>query len=88
MIEEVKIHKGYAEFETFGKEKGIKQIFGKYQYIFSSKKGEISCIELKDYFMDGKDLWEIYCIRGDLFEDIERFDTFLEAKKRCQELLK
>ena len=88
MNQETKIHNGYAEFERI-KEMGtdIRQMFGKYQYIFSSNKGKISCIELKDYFGDGVDLWEIYCLEGDLFEDTERFNSFEEAKKRCMELL-
>jgi hypothetical protein len=88
MKQETKIHNGFAEFERI-KEKGINitQLFGKYQYIFSSKKGEISCVELKDYLFDGRDLWEIYCLKGKLFEDVERFDTYEEAVKRCRELL-
>lgn len=31
--------------------------------------------------------YEIYCIEGDLFEDIERYDTFREAEERINELL-
>lgn len=31
--------------------------------------------------------YEIYCIEGDLFEDIERFDSLEEAEARIKELL-
>jgi len=33
------------------------------------------------------DSYEIYCIKGDLFEDIERYDTLQEADSRIYELL-
>ncbi|HEY5631636.1 MAG TPA: hypothetical protein VIR31_05875 [Nitrososphaeraceae archaeon] len=87
MKEEVTIHKGFAEWETHLKDKDVRQMFGKYHYIFSSEKGKISCIELKNYLIDRDDFWEICCIKGDLFSDVERFDTFVDAKRRCQELL-
>lgn len=32
--------------------------------------------------------YEIYCIKGDLFKDIERFDTLEEAEARIKHLLK
>jgi hypothetical protein len=84
---ETRIHKGYAEWEL-AKERGheIPLIFGKYQFIYSSKKGKISLILLKKYFC-GIDTWEIYCLKGDLFEDVERFDTKEEAEKRIREIL-
>ncbi len=61
-------------------------IIGKYQYLVSNEKGdeEISIVELPNYFKDGYTLWEIYSLKGDLFDDIERFATFdsaLEAAK-------
>lgn len=61
-------------------------LIGKYQYIYTLRKGRISLISLPDYFMDKKTLWEIYCINGELFEDIERFDTKSQALKRIKEL--
>jgi hypothetical protein len=60
---------------------------GNWRYILSSHKGKISLISLPNYFMDGKTLWEIYCLSGNLFEDVERFDTKEEAEKRIEELL-
>jgi len=68
------VHEGYKELENTPY-----KIFGKYQYIYTSKKGEISLIKLINYFRDGKDLWEIYCLEGGLFQDVERFDTKREA---------
>lgn len=68
------IHIGYKELEGTPY-----KIFGKYQYIYTSKKGKVSLIKLINYFRDGKDLWEIYCLEGDLFDDVERFDTKKEA---------
>ena len=52
------------------------------QYI--SERGIISlltpCYATNDFF-------EIYCLKGNLFFDIERFDTLEESEKRIQELL-
>jgi len=87
---EKRIHPIWEEFETAKKlTKGkIRQHLGKYQYICSSKKGKISIVEFPNYFGDGKDFWEIYCQEGDLFDDVERFDTLEEAKKKVKELLR
>jgi hypothetical protein len=60
--------------------------FGKYQYFYSFGKNKISLVEFKNYFGDGKDFWEIYCLVGELFEDVERFDTKEEAETRIKEL--
>ncbi len=88
ITEQIQIHRGYVEWEEM-KERGIKipQCFGKYQHIFSSNKGKISLILLKDYLWNGIDVWEIYCLEGNLFEDCERFNTKEEAKKRVMEIL-
>ena len=81
-------HFGYTEWNK-ARKRGIliKQIIGQYQYIYSSNKGKISLVEMKDYFYDGNDLWEIYSLEGNLFEDVERFDTKAEAEERIRELL-
>ena len=84
------IHKGYEEFLRANKEGyKIRQLFGKWHYIFSSEKGEISLVLLKDYgFKYGEDLWEIYELSNNkLFEDVERFKTKKEAEKRIRKLL-
>ena len=83
---EKKIHQGYWSKDK-AKAMGIPQIFGKYQYIYSSKKGEISLIRLKDYLRKSHNFWEIYSLKGNLFEDVERFGTKEEAEKRINEVL-
>jgi hypothetical protein len=82
------IHKGYVDWET-AKKKGIKfrQIFGKYQYIYTTNKGEISLVLLKDYYKKGENIWEIYCLKGNLFSDTERFSTKKDAEQRIFKLL-
>ena len=52
---------------------------------YKTNKGEISCVHPCMVTME---MYEIYCIEGDLFEDIERFDTLEEAEERINELLK
>ena len=79
---ERRVHNGYKELEN-----SPYKIFGKYQYIYTSDKGEISLIKLVNYFRDGKDLWEIYCLEGKLFEDVERFDTKKEAVVKTKKYL-
>ncbi len=59
-------------------------IIGSTQFIYSSKKGEISLISLPNYNLDGTTVWEIYCLKGGIFEDIERFDTQEQAVKKCE----
>ncbi|MCK4686588.1 MAG: hypothetical protein KAT66_00500 [Candidatus Lokiarchaeota archaeon] len=82
------IHKGFEEWEH-ARNAGIElpRIFGKYQYIYSSKKGKISLIKLENYGGMKNNFWEIYCLGGDLINDIERFDTKEEAEKRIKILL-
>ena len=79
---ERRVHNGYKELEN-----SPYRIFGKYQYIYTSDKGEISLIKLINYFRDGKDLWEIYCLDGGLFQDVERFDTKKEAVVKTKKYL-
>jgi hypothetical protein len=60
---------------------------GEFQYVYSSKKGAISMVEFLNYFNDGKNFWEIYCLEGNLFEDVERFPTKEKAIGRITKLL-
>jgi len=84
-----RIHKIFGELEKLkGEGKEIKQIVGKWQYIYESERGEISLIELPNYLLDNKTLWEIYCLKGGLFDDVERFSSKKEAEKHIKELLK
>lgn len=57
-----------------------KPIIGKYQYIIRSPKGTISIVELPNYFRDGVTLWEAYCIEGDHFTDVLRYNSYTEAE--------
>ena len=52
---------------------------------YSSDKGLISMVGPCFATMH---TYEIYCLEGDLFEDIERYETFQEAEARIVELLK
>lgn len=89
---EKKVHPIWKELEKKGLKKGLSKpdkIIGKWQYIYSSSKGEISLVSLPNYFGDGITLWEIYALKGDLraADVIERFKNKEEAEKRIRELL-
>jgi hypothetical protein len=81
-------HPGYQEY-ILGKKTWSQMpcLFGQWQYLYESDKGMMDAVFLPNYFMDGKDFWEIYCQKGNLIEDIERYDTLEEAEKRIEELL-
>jgi len=85
---EKNIHGCYVEYlkaKKLGKD--FPQYIGKYHYVFSNSKGEISMInELREY-NNMPNFWEIYCLKGDLFKDTERFDTKEEAIKKVKEYL-
>jgi hypothetical protein len=98
IIEKRLIHSMWREFEKAYNDpnipqdkrellKSIKMMFGKFQYIYSSDKGEISLIELLNHFNQGETMWEILCLQGDLFEGTERFGTFEEARDKVVGLL-
>jgi hypothetical protein len=84
-----RIHKGWEEFEKAKtKIPTLSNHFGKYQYIYSSDKGEISLVFLPNYFRDGVNFWEICCLSGPkLFIDVERFYSKKQAEKRIRRLL-
>lgn len=84
-----KIHGIWKELAGVKKKNlNIPPIIGKWHYIFKSEKGEISLIELKDYFKKRENLWEIMELSANnLFEDVERFPTKKEAEKRIRSLL-
>jgi len=52
---------------------------------YKSEKGEISLVYPTSYTGN---TFEIYCIDGDLFEDVERYETLKQAEKRIVKLLK
>ena len=61
-------------------------IIGKYQYLYSNGKNEISLISLPNYFHKGETLWEIYC--PELFEGVQRFPSRASAVKTIKKILK
>jgi hypothetical protein len=63
--------------------------FGKYQYLYKSKKGEISLLKLKDYNFDGEDIWEIYAYENmALFPETKRFSSKKKAEEEIIRILK
>ena len=82
---ERRIHKGWIEMKEAEKKINAqfsRPIFKKYQYIYSSDKGEISLVQFyprKQFYHPFN--WEIYCLKGNLFNDIQRFTTKKEAEK-------
>lgn len=51
---------------------------------YKTNIGEISCVHPYRATMDS---FEIFCIEGSLFEDIERYDTLEETEEKITELL-
>lgn len=97
MIKKTKrIHQIWKEYEAmpeeFKKDKKIHQLTGKWQYIYETEKGEISLVELFGHVFSNFSDWttpmfEIYSLKGDLFEDCERFPKFEEAEKTIEQIL-
>lgn len=83
------VHRAYKEFKDAEKMEKIKipQIVGKYQYIFSNSKGEISLIKQIRTYNNMRSFWEIYCLKENLFEDTERFSTKKKAVEKIKEYL-
>ena len=83
----------YEERPYHMNDPGVVAITGQFGYIhriYTLRKGQVSAVysppEGIGFFEDDQGnqvpFWEIYCIKGDLFEDIERFATFEEMAKR------
>ena len=51
---------------------------------YKTSKGEISMVPPCQMTLD---TFEIFCIEGDLFEEIERYDTLEKAEQRIEDLL-
>lgn len=58
-----------------------------FQSKFTSSKGSISLIHLGFTSYHEKYNWELYCIQGNLFEDVERYDSLIDAIHRIEKLL-
>jgi len=84
------IYKEVKQHPLGGKTFGILKspIIGEDHFVYSSDKGSISLILLPNYFLNGKDLWEIYSLEGDLFDDVERFPSFKKAEERVHYYLR
>ncbi len=74
-------HPAYTEGMSFSPV--MARITGTNQLLASSSKGKISIIRGMTSF----GLYEIYCLDGDLFEDIERYPDVKSAGERICELL-
>lgn len=86
---EKRVHQVWLEWTSMPHEFMKDPIIGKYQYILTNDIGqEISLVEFPNYFHDGITLWEIYCLEGDLFEDVERFNSYDEAVEAAKKYLK
>jgi len=42
--------------------------------------GEISIVKFPVYYKDGRPLWKIYCLEGQLFKKVERFGSYDKAE--------
>ena len=58
--------------------------FGEFQYTYTKDDKRISLLEVEGLLWN----WEIYCLNGEVFDDIEKFDSFEQGEKRVLELLK
>lgn len=72
------------EMETVKRNLGLPKGLLSDSHRYTSEKGEISLLS-PCYATFNK--YEIYCIDGDLFEDVERYDILEYAEKRITELL-
>lgn len=51
---------------------------------YETEKGIISCVHPCEGTFN---TFEIYCIKGRLFDDVERYDTLEDAENRIKQLL-
>jgi hypothetical protein len=79
-------------FNIFDKALPSPRYIGKWQYIYTNSKGWISLIKIPESLTTRKGtprhLWEIHCLKGNLFKDVERFYTRREAESRIENRLK
>lgn len=83
---EVRTHKGFEEHErAIKKGHKIKLFFGRHQFLYRRNGNEISLVELTD--LSDRWWWEIYCLKGKIFEDTQRFMSKQEADNHIIALL-
>jgi hypothetical protein len=96
---EKRIHQGWVEqkkvkqfYKDLKKKTGFipSEMFGKWQYLYRSEKGEISLIRINITTFEKnrprKWVWEMWSDEK-LFSDVQRFKTKKEAEKRIKEYL-
>jgi hypothetical protein len=77
----VKTHRGFTELEKLECTKpSLGQYFGRHQFIYLKDDDEISLVEMTG--INDIWFWEIYCLKGELFEDTERFKSKQEAENK------
>ena len=94
-----RIHPGWKEqkklkgfYKKVNKDTGFipSQMFGKWQYIYTSEKGEISLIRINITSFEKDNprtwVWEMWS-NEKLFDDVQRYDTKKEAEKVIREYL-
>ena len=62
---------------------GIASLSG-YSHRYKTDKGEISLLYPSMFTFD---LYEIYCIEGNLFDGVERYNSIEEVNERIESLL-
>jgi hypothetical protein len=81
------VHEGYKEWiEHRNYWKKVPQLFGKYQYIYSSKKGTISLVRLYTHWGRALPVWEAAWIRNPM-EVIGVWKTKKDAENKIMKLL-
>lgn len=87
MKKEVRIHPLHTEFKRL-QDAGVpvRQYFGEHQYIFSSDDDtrQVSLVELHGVYGGS---WEIFCLKGGLFDDVRRYHTYQEAEDAVRAFL-
>lgn len=94
MIIEKRIHPLWHDFQALPKstkakireETGQDGLIGKYHWIFSSERGEISCMHVWEPRAK-KYVYQLHCMYGNLFVNQLRFDTLEEAQSIARKLL-
>jgi len=79
------ISKGEGTIHVYENPRPDLALFGMRQWIYESEKGKISLVS-PSWVTGGQ--WEICCLEGDLFDDVERFPTKEEAEERIRRLLR
>ena len=80
-------HPGWRELQIARKYFPCPRVIGRYQHIYTSPRGRMSMIYIPEHIVTGKGHWEIYCQKGNVIEDLERYPTKKKAEDRIKNLL-